>query len=244
MSKIAAFFQEVAGNIARLKGAASLRERSLEWMKAAGAFNYSYNFTWMGRPIIQVPQDIVAMQEILWRVRPDLVIETGVAHGGSLVFYASMLELLGGNRRVLGIDVDIRAHNREAIEAHPMARRIDLLQGSSVEPGLVASVHDRARAFSNVLVVLDSNHTHDHVLAELRAYAPLVTKGSYLVVFDTLVEDLPKETFASRPWGPGNSPKSAVNAFLKESDRFVVDDDVDAKLQISVSPGGYLRCVK
>jgi cephalosporin hydroxylase len=213
-------------------------------MKAAGPFRYTYNFTWLGRPIIQIPQDILAMQELVWRVRPELVIETGVAHGGSLVLYASLLELLGGAGRVLGVDIDIRSHNREALEAHPMMRRIDLLQGSSVDPVVVSEVHARAKGKGPVMVVLDSNHTHAHVLAELRAYAPLVQAGSYLVVFDTLVEALPKEAFPDRPWGPGDNPATAVRAFLAECDRFVVDGDIDARLLLSVAPGGYLRCVK
>lgn len=203
---------------------------------------YSYNFCWMGRPIIQYPQDMIAMQEILWRVRPDLIVETGVAHGGSLVYYASLCELMG-HGEVLGIDIDIRAHNREAIESHPMFKRISLLQGSSTDPAIVQQVSARA-AGKRVLVVLDSNHTHDHVLAELEAYAPLVSPGSYCVVFDTVVEDLPAGLYPDRPWDVGNNPKTAVREFLKRDDRFEVDRDIEAKIQITVAPDGYLRRVR
>jgi cephalosporin hydroxylase len=244
MSEVAKFLEEVSGNIARLKGATDLQQRSREWLRDVGPFKYSYNFTWLGRPIIQVAQDVMAMQELIWSIRPELIVETGVAHGGSLIFHASMLELIGNTGRVLGIDIDIREHNRKALTEHPMFKRIDLLQGSSIDENVVSQVHERARGKRPCLVVLDSNHTHDHVLAELRAYSSLVTSGSYLVVFDTAIEDLPADAIKDRPWGPGNSPRSAVRAFLKESDRFVVDDDIDAKLLISVAPGGYLRCVK
>jgi len=207
-------------------------------------YRYSYNFTWMGRPIIQYPQDMVAMQEIIWAVRPDLIIETGIAHGGSLVFYASMLELLGGDGLVLGVDVDIRPHNRHAIETHPMAPRIRMIEGSSVDPAVVAQVAAATLGRARVLVTLDSNHTHDHVLRELQLYSPFVTEGSYLVVFDTVVEDMPKSMFPDRPWGPGDNPKTAVHEFLRSSERFVIDRRVENKLLLTVAPDGYLRCVK
>jgi cephalosporin hydroxylase len=200
---------------------------------------YSYNFRWMGRPIIQYPQDMIAMQEIVWDVRPDLIIETGIAHGGSLVYYASLCELMG-HGEVLGIDIDIRAHNRVAIETHPMFKRISLLQGSSTDPAIVSHVN-RLAAGKRVLVVLDSNHTHDHVLSELQAYAPLVSVGSYCIVFDTVVEDLPPGLYPTRPWDVGNNPKTAVHAFLQADDRFEIDRDVEAKIQITVAPDGYLR---
>jgi cephalosporin hydroxylase len=242
MSEIAKFFSEVDRNVQGLKADRDLHALSRVWAREVGRHRYAYNFTWLGRPVIQVPQDLVAMQEILWRVKPELVIETGVAHGGSLLFYASMLELAGVDGRVIGVDIDVRPHNREAIEAHPMSRRVDLLVGSSIDPEIVAEVRARARGKGPIVVVLDSNHTHEHVLAELRAYAPLVTKDSYLVVFDTLIEDLPEGYFTDRPWGKGNNPKTAVNEYLREAPRFEVDEDMDAKLLISVAPGGYLRC--
>lgn len=207
-------------------------------------YRYSYNFSWMGRPIIQYPQDMIAMQEIVWRVQPDLIIETGIAHGGSLVYYASLLELLGGDGLVLGVDIDIREHNRAAIESHPMAKRIRMIQGSSIDAATVDRVAEAARGRKRILVTLDSNHTHAHVLEELRLYSPFVTVGSYLVVFDTVVEHMPKAMFPDRPWGPGDNPKTAVHEFLRGSDRFVIDHDVEHKLLLTVAPDGYLRCVK
>jgi len=207
-------------------------------------YRYSYNFSWLGRPIIQLPQDIIALQEIIWEVKPDLIIETGIAHGGTLVFYASMMELLGGDRQVLGVDIDIRSHNRAAIEAHPLFKRINMIQGSSIDPEVGKQVQDFAKRFKRILIALDSNHTHDHVLKELQLYSPLVKKGSYIVVFDTLIEDVANDFFKDRPWGKGNNPKTAVGAFLKHNDRFVVDKSIEERLLLSVAPGGYLKCVK
>jgi cephalosporin hydroxylase len=185
----------------------------------------------------------MAMQEIIWATRPDLIIETGLAHGGSVLYYASLLELMG-HGQVIGIDIDIRPHNRTAIEAHPMSRRLHLIQGSSIADDVVAQVRACAEG-KTVIVVLDSNHAHDHVLAELRAYTPLVSQGSYCVVMDTLVEDMPSYlSNPNRPWGVGNNPKTAVRTFLGECDDFEVDADLEAKLLISVAPSGYLRRVK
>ncbi len=227
-----------------------------QFMIFSTAPKYSYNFTWMGRPVIQYPQDIVAMQELVWQIKPDLIIETGIAHGGSLIFSASMLAQLDiceaietgvsfnpreSRRKVLGIDIDIRAHNRAAIEAHPMATRIRMIQGSSIAPDIIAQVHAIAANHSRVLVCLDSNHTHDHVLAELEAYAPLVSAGSYCVVFDTIIEDMPESMFPDRPWGPGNNPKTAVREYLKNHPEFQVDQSIQHKLLITVAPDGYLR---
>ena len=205
---------------------------------------YSYNFSWMGRPIIQYPQDIMAMQEIIWMVKPDLIIETGIAHGGSLIFYASMLELIGGKGKVLGIDIDIREHNHREIEKHQMFKRITMIEGSSTDEKVIEKVKKRARGKKRVLVSLDSLHTHDHVLRELEAYSPLVTRGSYCVVFDTIVEDLSDKYSEDRPWSIGNNPKTAVWEFLKKTDRFVIDKNIENKLLITVAPDGYLKCVK
>ncbi len=240
------FQAEVQRNIDGAGRDEDLKARSLDWMiEAGGKYNYSYNFTWLGRPIIQYPQDIVAMQELVWRVQPELIIETGVAHGGSLILFASLLELnaaCGGPQeaRVLGIDIDIRAHNRKAIEMHPMARRIDLIQGSSIASDVVERVRRLAQG-KRVLISLDSNHTHAHVLSELEAYAPLVTQGSYCVVFDTVVEDTPCELQGSRSWGPGNSPKSAVKEYLKTHPEFEIDRNIQNKLLITVAPDGFLK---
>jgi cephalosporin hydroxylase len=222
---------------------AALKDLTLAWIRATLPYRYSYAFRWLGRPVIQMPQDLVALQEIVWRVRPDLVVETGIAHGGSLVFHASMLELLGGDGLVVGIDVDLRRPNREALERHPLAGRLHLIEGSSVAPEVVAEVCRLAGKRERVLVLLDSNHTHDHVLQELRAYAPLVTKGSYLIVYDTLIDDLPADAFPDRPWGPGNNPKTAVHAFLAATDRFVIDREIQDRILITVAPDGYLRCI-
>jgi cephalosporin hydroxylase len=238
------FALEVQANISNLRNAEDLQKRSLDWIRDTAPYKYSYNFRWLGRPIIQFPQDMVALQELIWKIRPDVIVETGIAHGGSLVFYASMLELLGGMRKVIGIDVDIRPHNRAAIERHPMMKRISLIEGSSVDNETVKQVNSMVRPTDTVLVVLDSNHTHAHVLAELRAYSPLVKVGSYLVVLDTVIEDMPADLFPDRPWGPGNNPKTAVRSFLQENDRFKIDADIDAKLLITVGLSGYLRCIR
>ena len=226
-----------------------LQAAAQAFMNATVKAQYSYNFSWMGRPIIQYPQDIVAMQELIWQVQPDLIIETGIAHGGSLIFSASMLELnaaCGGPKDaiVLGVDIDIREHNHEAILAHPMSKRITMIQGSSVAPEIVAQVHARAAGRQRVLICLDSNHTHEHVLAELKAYAPLTSVNSYCIVFDTVIEDMPAELFPDRPWGPGNNPKTAVWAYLKEHPEFQIDRQIDRKLMISVAPDGYLKRVR
>jgi cephalosporin hydroxylase len=240
-----AFEREKEENIQNLGSNQNLRGLSQEWISEAAAAKYSYNFTWLGRPVIQYPQDLVAMQEILWKVKPDLVVETGIAHGGSLIYYASVMEVIGSGH-VLGIDIDIRQHNREALEAHSMFKRISLIQGSSVDAWTVKQVYDFAadNEARRVVLVLDSHHGHDHVLKELRSYSPLVRAGSYLVVFDTIVEDLPAEAVGGRPWGKGNSPRTAVLEFLKQTDRFVVDEEIEAKLCITAAPGGYLKCVK
>jgi cephalosporin hydroxylase len=216
------------------------------WVTESCNQKYSYNFTWLGRPIIQYPQDMIAMQELIWSIQPDLIIETGIAHGGSLIFSASMLELnaiCGGahDAEVLAIDIDIRSHNREAIESHPMFKRISMIQGSSIDPDIIKQVQNKVSEKQKVLVFLDSNHTHDHVLAELEAYAPLTSVGSYCVVFDSLVEDLPAEMFGDRPWGPGNNPKTAVWEYLKTHPEFEIDKSIQYKLLITVAPDGYLR---
>ncbi|HEY4871411.1 MAG TPA: cephalosporin hydroxylase family protein [Candidatus Dormibacteraeota bacterium] len=223
---------------------AKLKRDALALFREVSRYRYSYNFSWLGRPIIQFPQDIVAMQEIIWQVQPDLIIETGIAHGGSLIFWSSMLQLLGGDGRVVGIDIEIRPDNREELEKHPLFSRITLVEGSSIEPVIVERVRTLAAGRRRVLVVLDSNHTHDHVLKELQLYSPLVRRGSYLVVFDTIVEDMPDDFAVERPWGKGNNPKTAVREFLKHNDRFEVDAEVEGKLLLSVAPSGYLKCVK
>jgi cephalosporin hydroxylase len=230
--------------IARMAADPKLAALAHELFLQSVEYKYSYNFSWLGRPIIQYPQDIIAAQEIIWQVKPDMIIETGIAHGGSLIFYASMLELLGGVGHVLGIDIDIRAHNRAEIERHPLFKRITMLQGSSIDDQIAQQVYAFVRYKQRVLVVLDSNHTHEHVRKELEFYAPLVTKGSYLIIFDTVVEDMPDRFFPDRPWGRGNNPKTAVQEFLATNDRFEVDREIEGKLLLTVAPSGYLKCVK
>lgn len=249
------FGAEVVNRIDAMSRNDRLHAQAAEFMRSSLSSQYSYNFFWMSRPIIQYPQDMVAMQELIWRVRPDLIIETGIAHGGSLMLSASMLALLDmadaidsgtvldpakSNRKVLGIDIDIRAHNRVAIEAHPMASRIQMIEGSSIAPEVVGQVREIAAGCQRVLVCLDSNHTHGHVLAELEAYAPLTSIGSYCVVFDTIVEDMPAHMFSDRPWAPSDNPKSAVWEFLKTHKEFEIDNSIQDKLLITVAPDGYL----
>jgi cephalosporin hydroxylase/nucleoside-diphosphate-sugar epimerase len=246
-SAIAAYGEDIA-----------FKALSRDWVQQSMARRYVYNFDWLGRPIIQYPQDMVAVQELIWQVRPDVVVETGIAHGGSLILSASVLAMLdyadaaasGGvvdpakpNRRVIGVDIDIRAHNRAAIEAHAMAPRITMIEGSSVAPETVQAVRDAVGQDKTVMVFLDSMHTHDHVMAELDAYAPMVSTGSYCVVFDTLVEDMPPTFFDDRPWDVGNNPMTAVNAWIPDHAEFQIDRTWDRKLMITVARGGFLRRV-
>ncbi len=242
------FENEVNQRIEAIGQTEKLKSSAHQFLKDSLAPQYSYNFSWLGRPIIQYPQDMIAMQEIIWEVKPDLIIETGIAHGGSLIFSAAMLELVasctGIQGEVLGIDIDIRPHNRKAVEEHPMYKRISMIQGSSIAPEIVAQVLEKAKGKERILVCLDSNHTHAHVLEELKAYAPLTTVGSYCVVFDTVVEDVPKELAGDRPWGPGNNPKTAVWEYLKTHSEFEINKSIDHKLLISVAPDGYLRRIK
>jgi cephalosporin hydroxylase len=259
MDAYSKFKEECCEEIDAMGRDQNLSELSLQWLNQANTNKYSYHFEWMGRPIIQYPQDLQALQELIWQIKPDLIIETGIAHGGSLVFSASMLAQLdicdaieaGANfdpkvshRRVLGIDIDIRDHNRKAIEAHPMASRIQMIQGSSIAPDIVAQVHAVAANYSRVLVILDSNHTHAHVLAELQSYAPLTSVGSYCCVFDTVIEDMSKEMFPDRPWGPGDNPKTAVWEYLKTNSDFEIDKSIQNKILITVAPDGYLKRVR
>lgn len=252
------FIQEVDVRVSELAENKTLSKATQGFMLASTEPKYSYNFFWLGRPIIQYPQDMVAMQELIWQIKPDLIIETGIAHGGSLILSASMLAQIDmceaieqgkifdpkiSHRKVLGIDIDIREHNRKAIEAHPMASRITMIEGSSISTDVINQVKAFAADYKNILVCLDSNHTHEHVLAELNAYAPLVTKESYCVVFDTLIEDLPADTYPDRPWSVGNNPKTAVWEYLVEAKGFIIDKSIPAKLQITVAHDGYLKRV-
>jgi cephalosporin hydroxylase len=242
------FNKEVEERISAIAQNDNLKSSAHEFMKASVEPKYSYNFTWLGRPIIQYPQDMIAMQELIWEVKPDLIIETGIAHGGSLIFYASILELVATctdhQGEVIGIDIDIRPHNRKAIEAHQMFKRISMIQGSSIDLGIIAQVVEIAKGKERIMVCLDSNHTHTHAYAELEAYAWLTSVGSYCVVFDTLIEDMGKGMYPDRPWGPGNNPKTAVREYLKTHPEFEIDKSIQNKLLITVAPDGYLKRVK
>ncbi len=235
------FLNERSARIAANKTDVQLQKGTAAFMKEIVRTQYIYNFSWLGRPVIQIPQDLFAMQEIIWAIKPDFIIETGIAHGGSLVFQASMLELTGKGK-VIGIDIDIRQHNRIEIERHPLYHRIVMIKGSSTSDEVVNQVRSIIKGAKCVMVTLDSNHTHEHVLRELELYTPFVSVGSYCIVFDTAVEDLSREIpITDRPWGPGNNPKTAVWEFLKNNDRFVIDKYIEAKILLTAAPDGYLK---
>jgi len=242
MDPIEQFNKEKKDNIQSLGKDTGLAKLASEFIAKSSTHKYSYNFAWMGRPIIAYPQDMMAMQELIWEIKPDLIIETGIAHGGSIIYYASLLELIGGDGTVLGIDIDIRKHNRDLIEAHPMFKRIQMIEGSSVSKEVADKVYEIAKGKKRIMVCLDSNHTHEHVLNELRLYAPLTTIGSYCIVFDTVIEDMPKNwDWETRPWGVGNNPKTAVIEYLKDNPGFETDRSINNKILISVAPDGYLK---
>jgi len=220
-----------------------LRKMGMNFVRDSAKYKYSYHFSWLGRPIIQFPQDIIAIQEIIWKVKPDLIIETGIAHGGSLIFSSSLLELIG-HGKVLGIDIDIRRHNRTAIKKHPHHKRIMMIEGSSIDEKIISKVKKICKGKEKIIVILDSNHSHKHVQKELQLYSPLVKKGGYLIVLDTGIEDMPKKFFKNRPWNKGNNPKTAVREFLKTNSRFKIDKEFDNKLLITSAPEGYLKCIK
>ena len=258
MNEVEKFEAEVAQNIKGLGEDKDVQALSRIWVREISPHKYAYNFRWLGRPAIQFPQDQIALQELIWQIKPDLIIETGIAHGGSLTFSASMLALLDmtdaieagvsidpklSKRKVVGLDIDIRPHNKAAIEAHPMASRIQMIQGSSIDPKIISLVHEIAKGYKKILVCLDSNHTHEHVFAELEAYAPLTSKDSYCIVYDTAVEDMPAALAGNRLWGPGNNPKTAVWEYLKSHPEFEIDQSIQNKLLITVAPDGYLKRV-
>tara|TARA_R110000772_G_scaffold2076_2_gene7208 strand:- start:3355 stop:4125 length:771 start_codon:yes stop_codon:yes gene_type:complete len=253
------FEQETEQRIAAAADNKALAASSKQFMLQSMSSQYSYNFSHLGRPIIQYPQDMIALQELIWKVKPDLIIETGIAHGGSLILSASMLAMLdycdaveGGEilnpqsskRKVLGIDIDIRAHNRKAIDAHPLRHLIEMIEGSSIDKSIIDTVKEFSANYRRILVCLDSNHTHEHVLAELEAYAPLVSLNSYCIVFDTNVEDMPNDMFSNRSWAVGNNPKTAVLHYLSKHPEFMINKKIENKLQITVAPSGYLKRVK
>ena len=243
MDKIKQFELEKRGNIKKLGENKELKELALKFIIDSSKYKYSYNFNWLGAPIIQFPQDIIALQEIVWKVKPDLIIETGIAHGGSLIFYASLLELIGKGE-VVGIDIDIRKHNRKEIEKHRMFERMRMIEGSSTDKKVIKEIEKIVKKHKKVLVCLDSLHTHSHVLNELNLYSRFVSEGSYLVAFDTIIEYIPKDFFKDRPWDKGNNPATAVRVFLRDNKNFVVDEEIENKLLITAAPGGYLKRIK
>lgn len=238
----AEFEAEKKADSAALLADEEVQRLNLDLTAAADRHNFSYLWTWLGVPVIQTPTDIVVLQDIVWRARPEVIIETGVARGGSMILGASLLELVGGGR-VVGVDIDIRAHNRAVIEAHPLAHRIRLIEGPSLDPTVLESVRNEIGDATRVMVILDSDHAHDHVLGELRAYSEFVTPDQYLVVADTIVELIPQQEHRLRHWGPGNNPMTARDEFLAEVTSFVEDTDLNARLLLSSSPRGYLRRV-
>jgi len=237
------FEKENSKNIKSMSKNKNLKIKTNEWIKESWKYEYVYHFNWLGRPIIQFPQDMIAIQEIIWKIKPDLIIETGIARGGSIIFSASILELIGKGE-VIGIDIDIRMHNKRDIEKHHLFKRITMFEGSSIDKKIIKKINEICKNKKKVMVLLDSNHSHKHVLNELKVYSPFVTKGSYLVVFDTLVEDMPKDFVKNRPWGIGNNPKTAVYEFLKENNQFKIDKKIEDKLLISSCPSGYLKRIK
>lgn len=244
MNPIEKFKQERARAIEKMSQDKELKMKSLDWMLHADKYKYTYNYTWLGRPIIKYPNDIVLMQEIIWDVKPDLVIETGIAHGGSIIFSASMLELIGGDGQVVAVDTDIREHNRKEIEKHPMYKRITMFEGSSVSEEIVNKIREIAKTKKRVMVFLDTDHTHKHVLKELELYAPLVSVGSYIILPDTFIEYFPKGYFSDRPWDVGNNPMTAIREFLSKNDNFIIDKEREKKLMITEGFNGYLKRTK
>jgi cephalosporin hydroxylase len=256
MNEIEKFLVERREAAKKMAADSQFVDASRDWLVSSAEHRYSYNFDWLGRPIIQYPQDIVAVQELIWECKPDLIIETGIAHGGSILFSSSMLTLLdvaeaiqSGNpyrpevskRKVLGIDIDIRKHNRDEIERHPFSHMIEMIEGSSVDPAVLSRVKEVAKHHTSVMVLLDSNHSHEHVMNELMAYGPLVSKGSYCVVFDTMIDLFSEGSFPNRPWDKGDSPMTAVDEYIEMNKDFEINNSIDEKLQISVSPRGYLK---
>jgi cephalosporin hydroxylase len=240
LNPVEEFYRERDERIESYKHNKQLKKSADDFIKELAYARYSANFSWLGRPVIQIPQDLFAMQEIIWTIKPDFIIETGIAHGGSLIFYASMLQLIGKGK-VIGIDIDIRRHNRVEIEKHPLYHKIVMIEGSSVDEHVVEQVKLLTTGAKTVILCLDSNHTHDHVLKELQFYAPLVSVGSYCVVFDTGIEFLSKDLISDRPWGPGNNPMTAVWEFLKAHPEFEIDKSVELKLLVTSAPDGYLK---
>lgn len=236
------FQQEREADIEKMGNDAVLRQKSLDWMLHADKYKYTYNYAWMGRPIIKFPNDILIQQEIMWELKPDLVIETGIAHGGSIIFTASMMEMMGIPGEVVGVDIDIRPHNKHAIDNHPMKKRITMYEGSSVEPNIIDKVKNHTIGKRCVMVILDSLHSHNHVYQELCAYAPMTTIGSYCILPDTFIEFFPKGYYSeSRPWDVGDNPYTAMRSFMDQNNSFEIDKSRTNKAMITETIDGYLK---
>lgn len=220
-----------------------LQRKALDLLIQSDKYGYTYHWTWLGLPIIQLPPDINATQEIIWQNKPDVIIETGIAWGGSVVMYASIQQLVGKGKTI-AVDRVLPQKNIDAIMGYPFSDRIHLLHGSSTDPEIIEAISAMIEPDDSVMVLLDSNHTHDHVLAELRLYGPLVSPGQYLIVSDTIIEDIPVQEHRARPWGPGNNPKTALQEYLRESDRFEEDTYINEKLLTTFTPNGYMKCIK
>lgn len=238
-------FEQIRNQSARqMADDSALRQEALDVLARADRYNWIHQTTWLGEPILQLPQDMFALQEIIFKTRPRYIIEVGVAWGGSLLFYSTLMEILGGEK-IIGIDIFIPEDLKKRLGAFgAISDRISFIAGSSVDDFTVAQVKSILDGSQEVMVVLDSSHTHDHVLKELRLYSPFVGKGYYLICGDTVIEEIPAQTHRPRPWGPGNNPKTALDQFLNENDRFQVDTAIENKLLFTCSPGGYLVCCK
>jgi cephalosporin hydroxylase len=235
------FYRLRADSISELSRSQDLQDMGVKLMRDSAPHRYAYNFDWLGIPAIQLPTDLIAMQEIIWAYKPEVIIETGVAHGGSLVFYASMLSLLGNNGFVVGVDIEIRKHNRDVLESHPMYDKIKLVEGSSTSPDTLAKIQALV-GNRRALVILDSDHSRDHVLQELYAYEQFVAVGGYIVVMDTTLEDQPDNFIVNRPWDKLNNPKTAVREFLNSrAGHWLADRKIDGKLLMTVCREGFLQ---
>ena len=242
--KITEFFYQRNEDIENMARDSQLKDLSLQWMIKADRYKYTYNFTWMGRPIIKYPNDMIVQQELMWTLKPDLIIETGVAHGGSIIFSASMMKMMGIKGSVIGIDIDIREHNLKEIEDHPMYDIIHLYEGDSTDSKIVQQVQQHVDKAKTVLVILDSLHSHQHVLKELNLYSKFVTKSSYIILPDTFIEFFPKGYYSKdRPWDVGNNPYTAMHEFLKNNSSFMIDKKLSSKAVISETIDGYLKRV-
>tara|TARA_A100001035_G_C27713976_1_gene468586 strand:- start:176 stop:922 length:747 start_codon:yes stop_codon:yes gene_type:complete len=243
--EISSFYKERTASLKDIQNDKELKKKSIEWMIAADKYKYTYNFSWMGRPIIKYPADMIVQQELMWNLRPDLIIETGIAHGGSIIFSASMMKMMGIKGEVIGVDIDIREHNRSLIEDHPMSDIIEMYEGSSIDINIIKKIKEKADKHKTILVILDSCHSHEHVFNELLLYSQFVTKNSYIILPDTFIEFFPKGYYAkNRPWDKGNNPYTALKSFLKSNDNFIIDKDLSSKACITETIDGYLKKIK